>query len=416
MKKSILLLLMAGIIIIAAGCSSTASTSESNEERAISVSVSNVQKNSLEKTQNITGQAKPSKEINVIAQLPGKVSQVNVRLGDQVNKGQVIFTIDDKDIRLQLAQAEAALNVARVNVQRAEGGALELQMAQLESSLKSAEINLNDAQKMYEDTKTLYENGMVSKQNLDGVQTRYELAKEQFQTARTAKELTEARINKENLEASRAQLRQAEAAYNVAKSQLENTIVTSPVDGYISMLNVNAGELVSSAMPAATVVEISEIFVDINVVENIVNQLKVGDKYNVYIRSVQQEPFIGEIMSVSPNADPRTQSYLTRLKVSNENKLIKGGMAAQVEIVTYATDEVLTVPIESVVNQNGRNYIYIVEEDKALRKEVTTGASNDSLMEIMGDVKDGDRVVVRGQNFLKDNSKVTVIESQQEME
>lgn len=411
MKHRILMVLVTFVLLIAAGCSTSASNEDVvEEEKAISVSVDYVKNTNIQKTQAVVGQAKPVKEVNVIPKLPGKVSKVYVSLGEEVKEGQTLFTIDDKEIKLQLAQAEAAVNVAKANVKRTEGGAIELQVTQLESAFKSAEINLNDAQKMYDDVKILYENGMASKQDLDRAKSGYELAKEQYETAKTALELTESRINKENAETAIAQLKQAEASYNLAKTQLENTIVTSPADGYISSLNVNEGEITSGAVPAATIVDISTVIVEVNIVENIVNKIKVGDEYPVYIESVKKEPFLGKVISISPNVDPMTQSYRTRIEVPNEGKSIKGGMSAKVEISVETKENVMAVPIDSVISEGGKNYVFVVEGERAVKKEVSTGISNEEFIEVTGDIKEGDRIVVKGQNFLNDNSKVIVAE------
>ena len=417
MKQRILAVLAAFALLMAVGCSSSASNEDKiEEEKSTSVSVDYVKRTNIEETQTVVGQAKPIKEVNVIPKLPGKVLEVYVSLGEEVTEGQTLFTIDDKEIKLQLAQAEAAVNVAKANVKRAEGGAIELQMTQLESAFKSAEINLNDAQNMYDDVKILHENGMASKQDLDRAKSGYELAKEQYETAKTALELTDSRINKENTETALAQLKQAEAAYNLAKTQLENTVVTSPADGYISVLNVNEGEITSGAVPAATVVDISTVVVEVNIVENIVNKIRVDDEYPVYIESVQKEPFLGKVISISPNVDPMTQSYRTRIEVPNEGKSIKGGMSAKVEIAVEAKENVIAVPIESVISESGKNFVYVVEEGRAVKKEVLTGISNQKLMEIDGDIKEGDQIVVKGQNFLSDNSKVIVTANDQETE
>ena len=78
---------------------------------------------------------------------------------------------------------------------------------------------------------------------------------------------------------------------------------------------------------AATIVDISTVVVEVNIVENIVNKIKVGDEYPVYIESVKKEPFLGKVISISPNVDPMTQSYRTRIEVPNEDRAIKGGMS-----------------------------------------------------------------------------------------
>ncbi|MFZ5987790.1 MAG: efflux RND transporter periplasmic adaptor subunit [Bacillota bacterium] len=410
MKQKILVLLMA-VLLIVSGCSARASKDGINEAgKPVTVSTSIVQRTKIEKVQTVTGKAKPVKDITIVPKVPGKVAKVYVNLGDEVKKGQTLFTIDDKEIRLQVAQAEASLNMAKANLDRSRGGAMELQMAQLESSLNTAQINLNDAKKMYEDTKALYENGMASKQNLDSAETRYKIAVEQYYTAKKAKELTETKINNENLASSRAQVKQAEAAYELAKSQLENTTVVSPEDGIVSALNIDEGELVSSAVAAVSIVDISSIIVDVNVMENIVNKLSMGQRYDVLIKSVKEEPFLGEVISISPNADPRTQAYLTRVRVANSQNIVKGGMVAEVRVVTEEKDNIIAVPLECVVDENGKKVIYIVEGDKALKREISTGVSDEKFVEIIGDVKEGDKVIVKGQNFVKDNSKVIVVD------
>ena len=261
-----------------------------------------------------------------------------------------------------------------------------------------------------------YQLQLLSKQDLDRAKTGHELAKEQYETAKTALELTGSRINKENTEIALAQLSQAEAAYKLAKSQLENTIVTSPADGYISALNVTAGEITSGAVPAATLVDISTVIVEVNIAENIVNKVRENDIYPVYIESVQSEPFSGEVISISPNVNPMTQSYLTRIEVPNEDKYIKGGMSAKVEIIVDTRENVVAVPIESVISDSGKSFIYLIEGDKALKKEVSTGISNEEFIEVTGDIKEGDKVVVKGQNFLSDNSKVIVTSNDEETE
>ena len=126
--------------------------------------------------------------------------------------------------------------------------------------------------------------------------------------------------------------------------------------------------------------------------------------------------FLGKVISISPNVDPMTQSYRTRIEVPNEGKSIKGGMSAKVEIAVEAKENVIAVPIESVISESGKNFVYVVEEGRAVKKEVLTGISNQKLMEIDGDIKEGDQIVVKGQNFLSDNSKVIVTANDQETE
>jgi|LSQX01.2.fsa_nt_gb multidrug efflux pump subunit AcrA (membrane-fusion protein) len=407
--RRVAVILVATVLLIATGCSTNAEK-VNDAEKAISVSVTDVQRTSIQKVQTVTGKVKPVKDINIVPKLPGTVSKVSVSLGDEVKEGQTLFTIDDKDIKLQVSQAEAALSAAKANLERTKGGSLELQQAQLDSAFKTAEINFNDAKKAYEDTKVLYDNGSVSKQNLDSLESMFKMAQEQYNTAKKAKELTEVKINKESLLAAEAQVKQAQAAYDLAASQLGNTVVKSPVDGIVSVFNAKEGEIISNAMPAASVVDISSIIIDVNVMENTVNKLKVGDSYDILINAVRTEPFEGKVLSISPNADARTQAYLVRIEAANPHKEIKGGMIAEVKMITEAKDNVIAVPLECVVNEGGRKVVYLSEGDMAVIKDVELGMQGEKYVEVIGDIKEGDRVIVKGQNFVKDQSKITVVD------
>lgn len=403
--------LMMGLLLLISGCSTSKSIEEEKEEELfVSVSVASIQKTRIERAQALTGKASPDKNINVVPNMPGKVKELYVKIGDNVNKGQTLFTIDDKDIRLQLNQAQTALNIAKLNVERSSGGSQELQLAQLESAVKTAEINLNDAKTMYEDTKVLYEGGMTSKQNMDAAQTRYKVAQEQYNQAKKSKEVTESKITKENQSAAKAQLEQARASYELANSQLKNTVVTSPIDGIIVTLNAEEGTMVSSAMAAATIVDISTINVDVNVLEDIVNKIKVGDSHDIFIKTVRDEPFNGEVISISPSADARTQTYPVKIKIPNPDGLIKGGMIAELKFVTEYADDVIAVPIEAVVDEGGKKYVYTVLNERAIANEVTLGMMSEKLVEIKGQINEGDMVIVKGQNFVKNQTKVKVVE------
>ena len=114
-------------------------------EKPVAVSAAAVEKGTSRNIRTVIGKVKPAQEIGVFTKIPGKVEKVYVDIGQQVKKGQILFALDEKDIKLQVSQAEAAYNVAKANLDRTKGGAMELQLSQLETSLKTAELNLNDA-------------------------------------------------------------------------------------------------------------------------------------------------------------------------------------------------------------------------------------------------------------------------------
>lgn len=395
-------------LVITSGCSKT-DTTEETQEKPISVSVSEIQKTRIESTRTIVGKVKPAQEISVYSKIPGKVEKVFVDIGQEVKKGQTLLTIDDTDVRLQVNQAETALNAARANMDRTSGGAVELQLAQLETNLISAEMNMNDAKTSFDSIKMLYEQGATSKQNYDAAELRYKNALEQYNLVKKSLDLTKAQINPENTKAVEAQVKQALAAYEQAKTQLDNVVINSPIDGIISARSFDEGELISSAAPAFTIVDISSVVVEINLLEDMAGKIAVGDTCEILVKSTGDNTYRGEVISISPNADPRTQTYLVKLRADNQDGKLKGGMLAEVKLITESKDNVMVVPLDAVVNEGGKNAVYVIEGDEAVKKEVSVGLENDKFIEVSGDLKEADKVIIKGQNLLKDRSKITVV-------
>jgi HlyD family secretion protein len=394
-------------IAVLTGCSSSG-VSEEEEERAIPVMLESVSLGDIQNTNNIVGQVKPFSEVSVIPKTPGTVKEVFVDVGEPVKKGDVLFTLDEKDVLLQLAQAEAGLAIAMANLERTAGGSVELQLAQLRSSLRIAELSFRDAKNAYDEILKLYQSSAVPKETYETTQTRYLSALEQYEGAKKALEVTENRINQENISAATAQVNQAKAAYDMARNTLNNMTVTAPIDGVISAKNIEVGALISSAAPAFQVVNHSKVFVDIQVLEDIYTKISKGDVFGVRIASVSSVPFKGTVENVSPSADPRTNTFLVRFTLDNDDELLKGGMLAEVDVITSSKNNVLKVPIDAVLDDGNEKIIFLLDEDRARRKVVTLGLFDQSMVEVLGDIKEGERVIVQGQNFLRDGDKVVV--------
>lgn len=404
-----LIISLMGLALLA-GCAGDGNTAEEVIAQGTPVNVMTLKKTEIDNLRTLVGKTQPVQEISVYAKVPGIVTQIGPEVGQPVEKGTLLFSVEDKDIRLQVEQALAGLNSARANLTRSGGGAAELQLAQLRSSLAQAQLMYQDAQAALDSAKILYDAGAVSKLELDTSETRAKTAFQQYETARKALELTENTINKENLAVASAQVQQAQAAYDLAKSQLGNARATSPISGLVSVRNATVGEILSSAAPAYTVVDLSSVVVEIQVMQELINTLSAGTQVSLDISAAGSEPFLGTIVAVSPSVDPRTQAYLVKIEVPNPEGRIKGGMLASVRLVTASRGQVLVVPMDAVLDDRGKSVLFVVEGDTAVRKEVTMGLSDGAFVEVQGPLEEGMQIVIKGQGFLQDGAKVMVVE------
>lgn len=405
-----LVLLFIFTMISSIGCNSKNLTDTMNKEteQAITVEVAKAIKGQIESSIGYSGRVKPVQEIMITPKQPGKVTKINFDLGEKVKAGQVLFELDKKDAILQLNQAAAAVELAEMNLNKMAGSTYEQQLIQLKSALLSAEINYNDVKSNYEAIKTLYEAGAESKLNYDRLQSQLRITEQQYEAAKANYSLFEEKSHIENIELSKAQLDQTKAAYDIVQNSLNNMSVISPLSGTISAKNIKAGEFISNATVAFVIIDDSSYTIDINVSEDTIGKVHAGDTAKVSINSISEEMLSGTITATAPSADVQKQTYLVKISLNNPPDTVKGGMFAEVKLVTARVENCLTAPLSSIIEEEGKKYVFVVKDDKAAKIEIAAGIHNDKEIQIIDGITADDLIVVKGQDFLKDGSKITI--------
>ena len=398
------------VMVLNLGCSSEVASDKNDgvEEEAIAVEVIRAIEGEVETLVGYSGRIKPIQEIMITPKQPGKVVKINFDLGQRVKAGQVLFHLDKTDALLQLNQASAAVELAKINLNKMSGSTYEQQMIQLKTSLSSAEINYNDAKANYETIKVLYNAGAESKFNYDRAESQFKLAKEQYEAAKANYELSEEKSFLENIELSEIQLKQSEAAYNLAQNAVNNMDVKSPINGVISAKNLKVGEFASNASVAFVIIDDSSYTIEVDVSEGVIGKIEAGDKARVYVESISKDPLIGTVKAVAPSADMQKQTYLVRIILDDPPSTIKGGMFAEVKLTTDRVEGSLVAPLSSIVDEGDKKYIYIADGDKALKTEVVVGISNDKEIEILEGLDASDMIITKGHDFLKNGSTIRI--------
>jgi len=396
------LIMSAGILF--SGCSQKSSPADSQQEieDPIAVNVAKVEKSILESFSNLNGKVKPIQEVSIVPKVAGKVNRINFEVGDRVREGDVLFTIDDSDLRLQYKQAEAALALAKSGAEQT--------VSSLKAALVAAETSLNNARLNLERMQQLYEAGAISKQALESAETGLKVAEEQYNSAKTSYDVALTGGTSGSVASTEAQIKQAQVALDIIKSQLENASVKSPISGVVATRDIDIGEMAGSGMPAMTIIDISAVTIDISVPESMINKIHENDTVDVLVQAVSDNPVQGRIMSISPTADQRTMSYPVKIKVNNEDGLLKGGMFAEIKLKADKAEDVIAVPVSSVVDESGKKFVYVVNGDKAEKREITIGFSNDASVQVLSGLNEGEIIVVKGQNQLTDGAIIRIIE------
>ncbi len=334
----------------------------------MTVELGKVSRASIAELITVVGNLIGETTVSVAPRAAGRLESIAVRLGDRVNRGQEIARIEDFEIREQVKQAEAAQEVSLATIR------------QREADLKLAETNV-------ERSRSLFERQLLPRQTLDDNESRY-------QSAIAAVDL------------ARAQNSQSKARLDELRINLANTIISSPVTGFIARRTADPGASVSQNVPVVDVVDITRVRLVANVVEKDLRQMKTGNTTVVEVDAYPGEMFMGRIARVAPVLDPATRTASIEIEIPNPDFRLKPGMYARVGITTETKKDALVAPANAVIDLGGRRGVFLPLNDQAVFRAVQVGTEQLDRVEILGGVVEGDAVITTGAAALRDGDRV----------
>jgi RND family efflux transporter MFP subunit len=206
-----------------------------------------------------------------------------------------------------------------------------------------------------------------------------------------------------------AQYRLAGEGVNAAGDALDETTVTAPMAGYVTGVTVQEGGMASQAMPAVVITGTGRLQVTTTVAENLVNSLNVGDPADILIRAVSDEPLEGVISRVVPAPPTGQTTYPIVIDFDYPDERLKPGMFTEVTMITGKAGSVCLIQSDAIIIRDGVEVVAVLTDgDRVEIREVTTGIDDGENIEILSGVSPGERVVVRGQHYINEDSKVKV--------
>ena len=246
----------------------------------------------------------------------------------------------------------------------------------LRLGLNESEARLRKLQRDYERNVDLKEKGLISTGDFDKI--RYEM---------------------EALEAS----------YNLAKLELDYTQIRAPIDGVISERYAKIGNTIAVGDPVFRVTSFDPLVAYLHVPEREYRNIEEGQLVGIEIDALQGRPVVAAVTRVSPIVDPATGTFKITIEITDPERRIKPGMFGRIGIVYDKHENALQVPRSAILEEDDETSVFVVVDDKATRKTVTTGYSAKGMVEIVTGIDDDDRIVTVGQVGLKEDAKVTII-------
>ncbi len=352
-----------------------------------------------------TGSLAGDETTDIAPSVAGKVVLVGVEMGSFVKRGQTIVRLDDVDARLRVQQAQAQVEQAKAALRQAEekvgvrpGQAFDPakvpEVANARVAFELAEKNLRRAEK-------LIESGDISRSLYDQQKAQRDQLKEAYEAA-----LSLARQNNAAVMTARANVANAESQLNLAKRSLSYADVFSPIDGFVSERTADLGEYVSPTTKVATVVRINPLRVRIDIPEQAIPEVRVGQSVSVTTSAWPDKNFAGRIARISPNVTPTSRTLTVEAEIENGSGVLKPGQFATVRILQARSEPALLVPARAIRTESGVSRVFVIKDGRALERVVQLGQADGDLVEIKGGIAADEPVATSNIELLSDGIAV----------
>ncbi len=416
------------------------------KDNSIKVSIEKAGKRTIIETVTASGNIYPEVEVKISPDISGQITDLKVQEGDSVKKGQVLARIYADIYALQRDEAASQVNRSEAIV------------ANSKAAIDALQASLDQAKQAYDRNKSLYDQKIISKAELEQYETTYRSALANYNAA------------KENIKSLQAGVQSSQTSLNKANKDLSRTTLTAPMDGVISSLKVKEGERVAGnsfniGTEMMTVADMSVLEVRVDVGENDIVKVNIGDSADIEVDAYNNRKFKGRVTQIASSTKTSSGSVVTsndvtsyevriRLDKDSYKDLVdkrfpfRPGMNASADIKTKRHDNVLSVPIMSVnarvkgsdksmadkkkeeqekkPDDNGmginpaisgselEEVVFILQKDGTVKKTVVkTGIQDINYIEVLDGLKEGDEVITGPYNAisekLKDGMKVKVV-------
>lgn len=322
------------------------------------------------------------------------VKTFHVKEGDMVNEGDLLLEFDDTTIRDSLEQARTNIEIARINYEKASGTGKDQQLMQVENALVSARMAFNNASSNLERMTELYNNGVISKVELEQAQDAYDNALVSLDSAEKNLELTKKTIE-QNIRTAREQLKQAEAAYKNLERQLDDTKIFAEISGEVDEIHVEEDDSLIMGTKIMEIVNYNDLQVIIKVDEYDLRAVTLGKETDVFINALDKT-VKGKVDEISRQAQVvNGVSYFpTTISLENDEDL-RVGMSVEVKILNHNVKDAVTVPMKALqFDSENKPFVYTRDsEGKVITKYVEVGINDGTVAEILSGVEPGEIIL-----------------------
>ncbi len=394
-------------VLVLAGCSKK---EEAEVEAPAPVQVTAVQQDTIRRTVAGDGTLWARDQASVVPKISAPVQRFLVRRGDHVSQGQLLAVLEARDLTAAAAESRAQVAQADANLRATQSATVPDAIVKAQTDADAAKQAEEAAQRLLENRKKLLEQGALARKLVDDAQVAWAQAHGNYLAAQEHLRTLQSVGKQEQIKTAEAQVEAARSHLQSTEAQLSYAEIHSPIAGVIADRPVYPGEMAAPGTPLLTVMDISKVVARVNVPQNQVGSIKVGDPAEV-TQADSSEQLQGKVTVVSPATDAATTTLQVWIEIDNPGGKLKPGTSVHALIVTEAIKAAVVVPVAAILpgEEGGTAVLTVSEDHVAHKRAVQVGVREGDKVQVLNGVRPGEEVVVVGGIGLDDKAKVRIV-------
>lgn len=402
--------LIAAAVLILSACHKEEEKKET--EAPAPVQVTAVTQDTIRRVVSGDGVLYPRDQASITPKIAAPVSKFSVNRGDHVRQGQVLATLENRDLVASAAEARGALQQAESNLRATQGATVPEAVVKAQTDLESARQTVDAAKKVLESRQQLFKEGALARRQVEESQVAYAQANGNFQSLQEHLRALQSVSKDEQIKTATAQVEAARSHWQSLQAQVGYSEVRSPIGGVVSDRPVYAGEMAVPGTPLVTVMDISSVVARVNVPQADAAPLKIGQAA-ILTQTDSGQELNGKVAVVSPATDPNSTTIQVWIQAENPGERLKPGSSIHAVIVTELYKAATVVPAAAILpgEEGGTAVLTVSSDSTAHRKKVALGVREGNRVQILSGVIPGEEVVIVGGMGVDDKAKVKVIDT-----
>lgn len=408
MKKKKKVLIIAVVIIAIIGISGANMAMKNKRPNVMTVHTTPVLREDIESHIQSTGTIFSMDKRDIISDVEEKIEKIYVQKGDKVEKDQVLIKLEENNILYRIKDSKIRLAMETEGLKQLEKEGSK----EFEIQVSNAKIRYEDAKNTYERNVELYEEGIItkvelekSKDNMDQLYNEFLLSEDRLKNSSRENEIT---IQRQKIELAKIEVEKLE-------KELQKYTIKSPIAGTVVDTNISESGIIKSYITLMSIQDLEHLEIILGINEYDASKIKKGDPVKITGDSFEGKVYEGEVKYVGSIAKPLEQAQSKenvveiKIDIKNNDEFIKPGFSAKVDILTDKKTNALSVPYEAIfTKKGGEKVIFTVEDGIVKEHTIKTGIGSDFSIEIIGDVEEGSSVILNPTEEIKDGDQVIV--------